>query len=791
MTLCSFCTAVLIPDNGLETDNTAATFWITNPSNTWIDNVVAGSENFGMWFELLKRGPRAGLAEYADLNPRRDSIVKVEGMEFHSVGVAALKYYLNGWEPTSLQTFKGLKFNRNKNAALLVHRTRNIRCEDCFFQVSHFLRPTISSYLHVCLFIVCLQDNSRAVVVEQASEIHVLDSTIIGHSPTYQRASELCSGNKGWLHGISFQSTNPFFDLGVYESPLDGVILENINFSGFPDGACNQVFALGLDDKDPIDYLTMEMYSTLTNVNVAPGNNKVDFCNGIALGIDDMYLTDVTGSLGQGPAPHTILRDTPQLMHFLASPSSCTTPTSCLTTCPGTCFRSIHIYTHVDSTSGYKLRICDRNDSNFPCMDVAGLEREKRDFTVRRFTVHVPSGRQYDAKFVDENGNDVYPEDVDVIFRDKMCATAPSENDFRVLGTFFDFCDRLTEDSLARDSSNWKARSFGSIASPQVGDTVKYIAGGSANLNSGPEYLPFDSDHNRECFRPGTRWEFRARLRLLQTGTNIGSDCDPTSTSPYECPVIQLTMRDGEGALRQAVVRGLSTWDKDDFNQFSGVFEVPADFGRPRKLRVTFAQIQGDDLLVENFLVVAEGFTVPVDPCTNLIEIEDTLPVNENWSSRGRGAIVPVSGFPDVVRWETNRNNGRRVGPELFTFDSQDVRDCMQLDTVWEISAMVRLNDRNGNGGACSESSQSLYVGCPAVLVSFYDSGNVLREKVVYGYDGISSWDPNDFNAFVGQFTISADVVVPQITRVRLSFARFPRRVNLDIKDLSVKKIGP
>jgi cell migration-inducing and hyaluronan-binding protein len=36
----------------LPSDNTVATFWITNPSNDYIDNVAAGSDSIGFWFSL-------------------------------------------------------------------------------------------------------------------------------------------------------------------------------------------------------------------------------------------------------------------------------------------------------------------------------------------------------------------------------------------------------------------------------------------------------------------------------------------------------------------------------------------------------------------------------------------------------------------------------------------------------------------------------------------------------------------------------------------------------------------
>jgi parallel beta-helix repeat protein len=58
--------------NGRETDSMPATFWITNPSNDFVDNVAAGSSESGYWFEPLKRGPMVN--SFGHLDPRKDSI---------------------------------------------------------------------------------------------------------------------------------------------------------------------------------------------------------------------------------------------------------------------------------------------------------------------------------------------------------------------------------------------------------------------------------------------------------------------------------------------------------------------------------------------------------------------------------------------------------------------------------------------------------------------------------------------------------------------------------------------
>ena len=63
----------LIPESkilnkGNESDNTPATFWITNPDNTFIGNVAAGSHDSGFWFDPNLRGVRQPL--YVGYNPR-------------------------------------------------------------------------------------------------------------------------------------------------------------------------------------------------------------------------------------------------------------------------------------------------------------------------------------------------------------------------------------------------------------------------------------------------------------------------------------------------------------------------------------------------------------------------------------------------------------------------------------------------------------------------------------------------------------------------------------------------
>lgn len=52
----------------LSSDTSPATFWMTNPNNTWTNNVAAGSESgYGFWLRLMVG---TELALWSHLDPR-------------------------------------------------------------------------------------------------------------------------------------------------------------------------------------------------------------------------------------------------------------------------------------------------------------------------------------------------------------------------------------------------------------------------------------------------------------------------------------------------------------------------------------------------------------------------------------------------------------------------------------------------------------------------------------------------------------------------------------------------
>ena len=70
----------------LPSDNTASTFWITNPDNIYRDNVAAGSDATGFWFALPEHptGKFEGTEISAKTWPRRTKVREFKGNTAHS-----------------------------------------------------------------------------------------------------------------------------------------------------------------------------------------------------------------------------------------------------------------------------------------------------------------------------------------------------------------------------------------------------------------------------------------------------------------------------------------------------------------------------------------------------------------------------------------------------------------------------------------------------------------------------------------------------------------------------------
>jgi len=149
----------------LPSDNTASTFWITNPDNVYRDNVAAGSDMVGFWFALPEHPIGAHVATEGSANiwPRRTAVREFSGNTAHSnfdgfmfdrgprpdntFTVGGSNYHLAFADPTDPNSepvgslFENFTAYKNRNGAVWgrgeLHLFKNLRVADNAIGFTH------------------------------------------------------------------------------------------------------------------------------------------------------------------------------------------------------------------------------------------------------------------------------------------------------------------------------------------------------------------------------------------------------------------------------------------------------------------------------------------------------------------------------------------------------------------------------------------------------------------------------------------------------------------------------
>lgn len=371
-------------------------------------------------------------------------------------------------------------------------------------------------------------DNSYSVFIDLSANIRFTRAKIIGWSETYKNyvrrnrfGRAPCPRVKGeQLQGIRFARDNPWEG-----SPLNGLYLTNVKFLDFGGMPCGKA-AFKLHPV-PTNYKTFDMGSILKRVPV--DTNLVDFCPGGARGFTDVYLSDATGSIAGNGRPSTIMVNSPEMTKFVNKTRCFNKRSRCNTWCKNTCFRSVFYGIPAEDSKKWKLKVCDRGNRSFcQIYDVHTKSHASRS----RYAVHLPSGRKYDAVFVSRStGREVYPTDVEVVFQDKMCPTAPEEDDIRFRDlppgvtnsptmsptTIAYRCDQTVRNSdMESGTGHWKVKGLGGMTTtlgfPQRGKAIKYLG---ANRGTDDSARIETTLNVGTCFQHGTTWEFKVCHLLL------------------------------------------------------------------------------------------------------------------------------------------------------------------------------------------------------------------------------------------------------------------------------------
>jgi cell migration-inducing and hyaluronan-binding protein len=151
---------VLIPS-----DNTASTFWITNPDNIYRGNVAAGSEQIGFWFAFPEHsiGAHEGKENSANVRPRQTRVREFSGNTSHSnydgfmfdrgpkpdgtFSVVGSNYHIAYADPTDTKSakleavFDNFTAYKNRNNAIWsrgeLHTFKNLKLADNAIGYTH------------------------------------------------------------------------------------------------------------------------------------------------------------------------------------------------------------------------------------------------------------------------------------------------------------------------------------------------------------------------------------------------------------------------------------------------------------------------------------------------------------------------------------------------------------------------------------------------------------------------------------------------------------------------------
>jgi cell migration-inducing and hyaluronan-binding protein len=205
----------------LATDATPATFWMTNPDNTWRGNVAAGSEGYGFWFALPEHP--TGLSTTTAVWPQYVPLREFSGNVAHSNMQNGL-HMDDGPAPdgTSRTTFYLPRRDRNDPASVVTAELRD------FVAWKNVVRGAWLRGANLVMKGGVLADN-RIGATFAAWEAYLRDALVVGESE-----NRTAHPNPTWpVHGFEF-----------YDGPVGP---HNVTFANFQPNGARDAGALGLE----------------------------------------------------------------------------------------------------------------------------------------------------------------------------------------------------------------------------------------------------------------------------------------------------------------------------------------------------------------------------------------------------------------------------------------------------------------------------------------------------------------------------------------------------------------
>jgi hypothetical protein len=302
----------------LPSDNTAASFWITNPDNVYRDNVAAGSDSNGFWMSLPEHpnGKFEGTEISAKTWPRRTPFREFKGNVAHSNYDAFMfdrniapnnTFGVTGSSHTGLENpadpdskalesvFEDLTAYKNRNGGIWgrgeMHVFRNVKLADNAMGFTH----------------------ASGAFGRYAFTSRVVDSLFVGE--TENIGNPTTDAEKAYGRSVPKREL-PDFPIRGYEYYDYRHDVVNTTFRNYEDNATRKTGAISNLLFSSFGVSTNNAFERLKFVNAKPvyfppmeNNRKWASDNGGSTSYKTAAYKDKDGSLGRGPNSFVIIND--------------------------------------------------------------------------------------------------------------------------------------------------------------------------------------------------------------------------------------------------------------------------------------------------------------------------------------------------------------------------------------------------------------------------------------------------------------------------------------------------
>lgn len=519
-----------------ESDTTPATFWITNPKNTWIENVAAGSQFSGFWFEVKTRVRGPSFAMHEEMVPNKLELLHFVDNVSHSNAQGLQTYPQAGYRPENLAVFQNHKSYRNRGSGIFFHAGGRLGIDGGY-----------------------ISDNKIGIDIDMDHSDVISNTKIVGSSPAYEAvvdaigysaskypATSLCGDDDG-LVGVRLDSYHDGTLFGA-----TGSTLMNVTFSGFGTGNCAGSSALHVDSEN-IQYF--DTRNTLEGINMLDDSPRVNLCGGE----QQVAIRDVDGSMMGEPG--YIVSDSDAIR---AHPSCISVLNACAAFCPGICLRTMTVmvpsyYGRGELTLNVTGSTADGqiiSPISVQDFQTKAMLAPDKDSSQGRLFVTLPAGGSYHGQFFSNmDGQRVWPHYTDLKYEDEVDNCGQDFASFSIdqLVPSPSQCDSLIRNGDFDSGTTdfwWYAGNFGmELINEGAGSSKSLLA---PNPNNGGRHVGLGQFLDTRCIEEGYIYTLSANLKLEDTSTGELYICNLNGYSSDEasCPRgnIRFTNRLGEPA---------------------------------------------------------------------------------------------------------------------------------------------------------------------------------------------------------------------------------------------------